>query len=233
MPMICFPKTRLAAALLAGFCLALAINVRSAGAPPHGNVPADDPAGPRRISQTFSHSEVFQAIADEFGRRGIHLGQVLQPGDLRIQAMVPAPDGGYKAALAVTRMRYDAIRREVVFEIRDTRQPQYLPFQVTTRRDPQSLGLASLEGWDSAASGVGTKDEASGRLKKDRIKAPVLAKPGIPATLVILGQHVRITMTVDPLQPGSKGQAIRVRDLATGRVLMGEVMDQGQLQAGL
>ena len=39
-----------------------------------------------------------------------------------------------------------------------------------------------------------------------RSKPPVLAKPGKPATLVMLGENVRITTTVVPLQPGIKGQ---------------------------
>ncbi len=63
-----------------------------------------------------------------------------------------------------------------------------------------------------------------------RSKAPVLAKPGRPATLVMLGQNVRITTTVVPLQPGSKGQCILVRDLATARVMTAEVVDEGLLR---
>jgi len=64
-------------------------------------------------------------------------------------------------------------------------------------------------------------------------KPPVLVKPGRPATLVMLGQNVRITTTVEPLQPGSKGQCILVRDLTTSRVLSAEVLGEGLLQASL
>ena len=66
--------------------------------------------------------------------------------------------------------------------------------------------------------------------RSDRSKPPVLAKPGTPATLIMLGQNVRITTTVDPLQPGSKGQRILVRDTTTARVLNAEVVDEGLLQ---
>jgi flagella basal body P-ring formation protein FlgA len=58
----------------------------------------------------------------------------------------------------------------------------------------------------------------------------VLAKPGTPATLVMLGQNMRITTTVDPLQPGIRGQCILVRDPATARVMTAEVVDEGLLQ---
>ena len=46
----------------------------------------------------------------------------------------------------------------------------------------------------------------------------------------MLGQNVRITTTVVPLQPGSKGQCILVRDPATARVMTAEVVDEGLLQ---
>jgi flagella basal body P-ring formation protein FlgA len=57
----------------------------------------------------------------------------------------------------------------------------------------------------------------------------MLAKPGRPATLVMLGQNVRVTTTVVPLQPGIKGQVILVRDPATARVMKAEVVDEGLL----
>jgi flagella basal body P-ring formation protein FlgA len=46
----------------------------------------------------------------------------------------------------------------------------------------------------------------------------------------MLGQNVRITTTVVPLQPGIKGQSILVRNLATARVTTAEVVDEGQLR---
>ena len=67
-------------------------------------------------------------------------------------------------------------------------------------------------------------------MSQARSKPPVLAKPGKPATLVMLGQNVRITTTVVPLQPGTKGQCILVRESATARVMTAEVVDEGLLQ---
>jgi flagella basal body P-ring formation protein FlgA len=44
------------------------------------------------------------------------------------------------------------------------------------------------------------------------------------------GQNMRITTTVVPLEPGSKGQTIRVRDVVTARVMTAEVVDEGLLR---
>ena len=86
---------------------------------------------------------------------------------------------------------------------------------------------------EGGGSRLGTADRSPqqrARGSPARSKPPVLAKPGKPATLVMLGQNVRITTTVVPLQPGSKGQRILVRDPATARVMTAEVVDEGLLQ---
>ena len=62
-------------------------------------------------------------------------------------------------------------------------------------------------------------------------RPPVLAKPGQPATVLVQGDGFRIFTTAVPLQRGRKGQRIRVRDLATRRVFMAEVLDRGYLRA--
>jgi flagella basal body P-ring formation protein FlgA len=57
-----------------------------------------------------------------------------------------------------------------------------------------------------------------------------LVKPATQATLIMLGQNVRITTTVVPLQPGVRGQIILVRDVSSARVMTAEVLDQNLLQ---
>ena len=133
--------------------------------------------------------------------------------------------------LLVKKIGFDPLRRETVFELWASQEPQYLPFEVTTRRDPRSLGLATGMGLVEAGGGHQTESPTTGqRGGSDRSKPPVLAKPGTPATLIMLGQNVRITTTVVPLQPGSKGQCILVRDTTTARVMNAEVVDEGLLQ---
>jgi len=187
---------------------------------------------PRREPRPLSRWEIFQAIQNDLAQRGI-LGRVeLRPGDLNIQSSVPVlrVDMG----LQVKKVAFDPIRREVVFELWASHEPQYLPFDVTTRRDPQSLGFTSHLAWKpgDAAGAVRTESPALSlgmNLARSKAPVPVLAKPGKPATLVMLGQNVRITTTVVPLQPGIKGQCILVRDPATARVMSAEVVDEGLL----
>jgi hypothetical protein len=186
---------------------------------------------PRLAPRLLSRREIFQAIQNDLAQMGISGRAELRPGDLNIQSSVPVLR--VDMALKVKNVAFDPIRRETVFELWAPQEPQYLPFEVTTRRDPQILGLASKLAWrpveavgDSRTDSPTTGQGAS----RARSKAPVLAKPGRPATLVMLGQNVRITTTVVPLQPGTKGQCILVRESTTARVMTAEVVDENLLQ---
>ena len=189
--------------------------------------PASDVILPRP-PHPLSRREIFQAIQDDLARREISGRRELRPEDLNIQSSVPVlkVDTGLK----VKRIGFDPFRRVVVFELWASQEPQFLPFEVTTRRDPRSWGLTSGSAWGLAEAGgelgIKTGQEAS----RVRSKPPVLAKPGTPATLVMQGQNMRITTTVVPLEPGSKGQTIRVRDVVTARVMTAEVVDEGLLR---
>ncbi len=184
---------------------------------------------PRRAPRPMSRSEIFHAIQADLLQKGFSGGRALRPADLRIQSSVPslAPDMG----LEVKTIRYDPLRRLAVFEMWASHAPQYLPFKVTARIDPESLGLAS------PAAGMAEDADRSARLVHGKEvagqvpKPVVLARPGTPATLVLLGQDIRVTTTVEPLQPGTKGQCILVRDLTTARVMSAQVVDKGLLQA--
>ena len=100
-------------------------------------------------------------------------------------------------------------------------------------RDPRSLGLNSdlaSRLLDAGGGDPRAESSASGLAGCQlRSKAPVLAKPGTLATLIMLGQNVRITTSADPLQPGSKGQCILVRESSTARVMKAEVIAEGLL----
>ncbi|MGO8793107.1 MAG: flagella basal body P-ring formation protein FlgA [Terriglobia bacterium] len=186
---------------------------------------------PHRGPGLLSRREIFQAIQNDLAQKGISGRGKLRPEDLRIQVSVPVLQ--HEMGLQVRKIGFDPIRRETVFELWASREPQYLPFEVTTRRDPQSLGLASGLARMTVDAGEGYPAESPAAWQGEnraRSKPPVLAKPGRPATLIMLGQNIRITTTVVPLQPGSKGQHILVRDLATARVMTAEVVDEGLLQ---
>ena len=212
---------------------------------------------PENAALALSRDEIFQAIQSDLARKGIR--ENLRAEDLRIQLTVPVSEKD--AGLEVKEIGFDPIRRETVFELWTPKQPQNLPFHVTTRRDLEQLGLAprsSLKPEESATPAHLSDRPAEGSTgwpgtnfistvlpwprpydaahagegpSPVKVRPPALAKPGRPATLIILGPNIRITTTVIPLQPGSKGQSIRVRDLASARVMTAEVVDEGLLQA--
>lgn len=227
-------KSRVLGALLLLLMMTPRADVRLADAAPRKGLgaPSEENAGiPSRGPRLLSRREILQAIQDGLAGMGIPGGEELRPGDLKIQSSLPVlkDDMG----LRVKRIGFDPIRHETVFELWTSHAPQYLPFAVTTRRDLQSLGLTPPPEWRLGEAG----DESSSgnpaigpEGNRGRLKLPALAKPGKPATLIMLGQNVRITTTVVPLQPGSKGQSILVRDPATARVMRAEVVDEGLLQ---
>ena len=224
-------KSRIVSALGLVAMLTPPAGARSADAPLRKALlspPEQSELIPRRGPRLLSRREIFDAIQNDLAQKGISGRGELRPEDLRIQSSLPVLNE--PMGLEVTRIGYDAIRRETVFELRASGEPQYLPFKVTTRRNPQSLGIGS--GWDTkplrAMGGTRATDSLGGG--RAAAKPPVLAKPGRPATLIMLGQNLRITTTVVPLQPGTKGQCILVRDISTSRVISAEVVDEGLLQ---
>jgi hypothetical protein len=219
-------------ALLLGGMLAPLRNARSADIPlrkswaPHSQQSA---VNLRREARPISRSEIFRAIQSDLAQKGTPDQGGLRPEDLNIQSSLPAESGD--SGLQVKRIGFDPIRREVVFELWASHQPQFLPFAVTTRRDPRSWGFSAPAEWGNAGGPSRDGNSAVGPGEsRTAPKPPVLAKPGRPAVLVMLGQNVRITTTADPLQPGSKGQRILVRESSTARVMLAEVVGEGLLQ---
>jgi hypothetical protein len=179
-------------------------------------------------SRPISRQEILKSIQGKLEQMGISGFGELSADDLTIQSSVPAllADAG----LQVKRIRFDAFRGAIVFELWAMQEPQFLPFEVTLRDRPELIAKLSHE---LGESGGNVQTESPSLKQGARIvhtRPPVLAKPGTPATLIMLGQNVRITMAVVPLQPGAKGQSILVRDLSTERVITAEVVDQNLLQ---
>jgi hypothetical protein len=173
---------------------------------------------------------IFQAIDDELARRGISTRGELRPADLNFQSSVPALLVG--ADFRVKRIRFDPFRRAILFDLWASNEPRFLPFQVTLR-DNRPLISKLAGGLDETGADVQTVSSTVGkRVGAVQPKPPILVKSGTPATVIMLGQNVRITMTVTPLQSGIRGQSILVRDVSSARVMTAEVVDENLLRMG-
>jgi hypothetical protein len=185
------------------------------------------PARSNRSSvRPLSRQEIFQAIERGLAKREISGRGELRAEDLTIQSPTRAPAGD--AGLELKKLGFDRIRQETVFQLWTSLQPQYLPFEVTTRRDPRSWGLTppgegGQRGGDSDKTSASAADSSG----------PLLAKPGRLATLVMLGQNVRVTTAAVPLQPGRAKERILVRLPDTRRIVRAEVVNTDLLQVGL
>jgi hypothetical protein len=224
--MLAAPKRRGAGVLQLLLMLAVLPDAHSASPGLHkGLAPSSGmgEAAAGHASRPLSRGEIFQAIRDDLARKGMGDPGDLRPEDLKVQ--FAAPVSSKDAGLEVKKIGFDLIRRETIFELWTSKQPQLLPFQVATRWAPPQVNSAvkpESRTRESAQAGRG--------LDPTRLRPPVLAKPGRSATLVMLGHNLRITTSVMPLQPGSKGQCILVRDTATERVMRAEVVAEGLLR---
>jgi hypothetical protein len=208
-------------------------SARPASPRPHKGFAPDSQereAASGRTWRFLSPTEIFLAIRDDLARRGIRESGILKPRDLKVQFAPPV--SGKDPGLQVRTIGFDPIRRETVFELWTSKQPRLLPFRVAARWDPRAAGL--VPPYDKAItpeSGTRRPAQAGPGLEPTKSRPPVLARPGRPATLVMVGHDLRITMTVMPLQPGTRGQCILVRDTLNSRVMRAEVVAEGLLRA--
>jgi hypothetical protein len=159
----------------------------------------------------------------------MHESGDLRPEDLKVQ--FAAPVSGQDAGLQVKKIGFDPVRHETIFELWTSKEPQLLPFQVAMRWDSRTTGLVARYDKEGIPESSARESTQSGRGQDSaRSRPPVLAKPGRSATLVMLGHNLRITTSVMPLQPGTKGQRILVRDTATERIMRVEVVAEGLLR---
>ena len=106
----------------------------------------------------------------------------------------------------------------------------YLPFEVTTRRDPQTWGIRQTrrQGWRRPAQG----SDESRRLRRWRegrryvLQAPVLVKPGTTRHSDDAGTKCANYDHRGSVAARLKGQSILVRDSSTERVMTAEVVDE-------
>jgi hypothetical protein len=186
----------------------------------HNQNPSDF-AIPERIqitrwSRALSRDELATAI------RGALLEQKMTvdfAGDLQGGAKVGIADPRIQVTSIDLRRSENAIR----FRLKIVNEPELHEFWVSSRLS-QSVMARSVSIDLRPARSITSLPKAA--------RAVVLARSMKPAALVVYGRGFQFTTSVTPLQNGSRGDVIRVREEATGRILKAEVVGPSQLQIG-
>jgi hypothetical protein len=204
----------------------------------------------------LSADEIRTAIESFLDAEGLPNLRTPNQDALNFQApvFVTKDDPGLK----VIRLEPDRVRRQVRFLLWTSKEPQVLPFYVTAEALPKSPARESLiplevgpeanprgnleRLWKAEAEGLAAL-QRGGRYGVVGQKAALglqLALPpvllvmrGKAAKLVLETQSLRMTALVTPLESGSKGQIIRVKNPDTQRVFRAEVVGAGLLAAAL
>jgi hypothetical protein len=170
-----------------------------------------------RAFRAISHAEIARAIEAALNEEGFSGNGPLNPGNVELEApvLVTRDDLGLKA----TRLEYDRLEHRAVFRLWASKEPHLLPFYVSV----DSLPGADLLAGRGALSGKS--------VMRGSAQPRVLVKPGKPVRMLGEGRNFRFSTIVVPLQPGRKGEIIRVRERGTRRLLKAEVTGEGILKA--
>jgi len=176
--------------------------------------------------------------------------------ELHAPVFVTRSDPGLK----VKRVEADRVRGKVRFLLWTSKEPYVLPFYVTVgklsewtawashpnqqtsggpapaeahlgpRKNEGDLAISPTSFGGNSATVGDQKTEPAGKATSPPI---VLVAAGKPAKLVVETATLRMTALVTPLEPGVKGQLIRVKNLDTQRVFEAQVVGAGLLRAEL
>jgi len=136
------------------------------------------------------------------------------------------PTAGTDAQPLVIGVVWDRRQQAAQFHLRCEPRSACLDFLV-------HVGLPKLEAdvWQRLLSSTTSLQAA--RASGSAISEPLLAHRGKPATLVLDGGGVRVSLPVTCTEPGTLHQRIRVFDKQSGRVFFADVIGEGLLHASL
>lgn len=220
-------RSRLGARLAALLMASLGIAGAWAAVPPAATSTARAAVSTSAATQPAANQLVWNAIvaaAVQIGRgpalRGLGPGAIECP----VHFSTSAP------GLRVVAITADPLRGETDFRVVAANEPKLVPFLIAL---PARLATpGGPRRWSLSAPAAPAHSAASGALRPlARSSAIFLVRPDRPARLTIFGAGFRAALSVRPLELGSRGEVIRVRDLLTRRVLKGEVTGRDQLAA--
>ena len=167
---------------------------------------------------------IFRIIEADISRNGLEARVQIDPAELIIQSALP-PQMNLES-LSIKSVAWDPDRQKIIFVIWAPQTPEIPPVEIGVRNQWPWIKTYAIE--LAADPNLLLVGELPSRR---RPKPKILAKPGTPAVLMMSTPNMRITMDVLPLQPGSVGETIFVRDSATGRVLKAQVAAENVLVA--
>lgn len=221
-----------------------------------GNV-ADLGACGDAVRSLALQQRILGPIREEVLRRTAPDPVTVEERDLQIQA---CPQQSVDSEFVIKGAEYDAARDLTVFWLSSAQQGNILPPLMVTVHKQRSIRVlvAKRELRNGQAVSMGDLVEttqASGNLllpaaalqgtlpnpvradsatkepaSKTNPHSVPLVKVGMPAVLVTRGKNFRGSMTVIPLESGTRGQELRVRDPGTRQVLRATVANVNQLE---
>ena len=197
----------------------------------------------RRSCRQLTTSEVTAAVSSV-----LESGTPADLAGSRIELATPVYVTQDDPGLEVSEIEFDALHQVTRFRLSISKEPGHLPFFVTVpgrfngKLRAGNLGEAKTGRASAKQSSASTfpgstmkpeRDQAAQAPPSRNERAELMVKAGAETRLVIQGADYRLTSTVIPLQSGTLGQQIRVRDPVTRKLLTAQVVGPGLLTGTL
>ncbi|HWF38097.1 MAG TPA: flagella basal body P-ring formation protein FlgA [Candidatus Acidoferrales bacterium] len=181
----------------------------------------------RRLPRLLTREEVIGAMNAALQSNSFPGNPRVDPDAVQFSAEVRI--SGDDPHLRVRRVDFDAALQQARFLMVPGNDTRALPFLVTARltNNQQSEGGRSKD--SAGMSLVSTKGEPAGQLLRKSSDAVIAS--GQTARLQVLSSSMQMLLDVVALEPGALHQVIRVRVPGSSRVLRGEVIAPGRLEA--
>lgn len=134
-------------------------------------------------------------------------------------AMAPVPANAQETVVVANRVIYpgETVKADSIDE-------------VPLRRRLQNPGQFAFQP-EQVEGKVARRTLLPGRLVPlNSVRAAYLVEPGAPVQMVFAMGHLEISTSAVPLQAGAAGDLIRLRNIDSGAVVTGQVMDDGTVR---
>lgn len=227
-----------------------------AAAEPNVNPRAIANACSNRESAGVLRQKLLAPIREEILRRTSPEAVTVEEDDLEIQSCLPEDSADF--AFTVKHAEYDAVRDVTVFWLASSQRGNTRPalmitvhkrrevkvtvarhdvrsgqavsaadFAESTRSSGNLLAPAS-QLWQAAGNRISAEPKKAET--KTNPRPSLLVKVGVPAELLIRGKNFQGRMSVIPLESGSNGDELRVRDPASRKILRAKVTSVNQVE---